>query len=224
MKAEKSFLVPFGLALAGLLPKDAIAVGVQGSRELQPATLPDGVTLGARVRQTLVARPSGVGTSRAQVTTRLVATLTVKQEVPRPRVAGVGATGRFTATLQGRTLYWRLSVANLSSPSVAAVVHKGAPSTIGPRTRGLCGPCKSIVSGVAVLSSSEVTDLLAGRLYVNVGTRVNVHGEIRGRIHRVVPAVVEPAPAPSIGGHYSHVSHVSHVSHYSHRSHYSSSF
>jgi hypothetical protein len=148
----------------------------------------------------------------AAQSTSLVASLTVGQEVPRPAIAGVGASGRLRATLSGRILHWRLTFVHLSGPVTAGVIHRGARGHVGPRIARICGRCTSPRSGVLYLTQAQATDMRAGRTYVNVATTRNPHGEIRGQIRRLV--YVAPPP-----GHYSHASHVSHASHASHASH-----
>lgn len=166
------------------------------------------------------APPATIATA---ATTQFGAHLTVSQEVPSPRVAGVGAAGTFTATLSGRMFHWTLKVSNLSGEPVAAVFHKGAQGVTGPRLLELCGRCKASASGTKVLTQAQITSLMSGALYVNVGTHSNPAGEIRGQITRTTIASLSGAATTSGGGggHVSHSSHASHSSHSSHSSHYS---
>jgi hypothetical protein len=46
----------------------------------------------------------------------------------------------------------------------------------------LCAPCKSGASGRATVGASVLNALEAGRGYVNVHTRKNPAGEIRGQL------------------------------------------
>ena len=48
----------------------------------------------------------------------------------------------------------------------------------------LCGPCKSPKSGTAKLTQKQVTASKNGLTYVNVHTKKNPSGEIRGQIKR----------------------------------------
>jgi len=118
----------------------------------------------------------------ATVTTGLVAVLGTGQEVPVPVNTGRGASGRFTATLSGRILSWRLTFSNLSGQAVSAVIHGGSRGRIGPRIATVCGPCMSPATGTVVLTASQVTQMLVGGTYLNVATRANPTGEIRGQI------------------------------------------
>ena len=142
--------------------------------------------LGAAAREERVAAAMG-----------LVATLDRGQEVPRPSGTRAGATGRLAATLvrqgSGGTLAWRLTFGRLSGPATAAHIHLGKPGRAGPVALALCGPCRSGARGTARASAAAVTALLAGRAYVNVHTKRNPAGEIRGQIRQ--GAVVLPPPA-----------------------------
>lgn len=118
----------------------------------------------------------------AQTTFKLNAALNIGQETTRVKGAKAGAAGRFTATLNGTTLTWKLTFKNLSGAATAAHVHTAPKRVAGPVTVPLCGPCTSPVSGTAVLTAAQVSDLLAGKQYVNVHTAKNPGGEIRGQI------------------------------------------
>lgn len=118
----------------------------------------------------------------AQTTFKLNAALNIGQETTRVKGAKAGAAGRFTATLNGTTLTWKLTFKNLSGAATAAHVHTAPKRVAGPVTVPLCGPCTSPVSGTAVLTAAQVSDLLAGKQYVNVHTANNPGGEIRGQI------------------------------------------
>lgn len=118
----------------------------------------------------------------AQTTFKLNAALNIGQETTRVKGAKAGAAGRFTATLNGTTLAWKLTFKNLSGAAAAAHVHTAPRRVAGPVTVPLCTPCTSPVSGTAVLTTAQVRDLLAGKQYVNVHTAKNPGGEIRGQI------------------------------------------
>lgn len=117
------------------------------------------------------------------VTRRFQADLTLQQELPVP-TAPANARGRFTATLTGSTLRWTLTFAHLSGPATAAEIRLAARGAIGPTVVSLCGPCSSPANGSMTLTSSEIAGLLAGTLYVNLHTQMNVAGELRGQIKR----------------------------------------
>ncbi len=137
---------------------------------------------------TLVAALAGasvaIGAKPAPTTTfKLKAALNVGQEKPIPKGTKVGASGRFTATLHGTSLTWRLTFTHLSGPATAAHIHAGARGHAGPIVVPLCGPCASpAAGGPTTLTTDEVKALLAGKYYVNVHTANHPSGEIRGQI------------------------------------------
>jgi hypothetical protein len=112
-------------------------------------------------------------------------TLTAKQEVPRPRGAR-RARGTFTADVRtsgsGAVLTWRLTFTRLTGKGIAAHIHLGRRGKPGAIAVTLCGPCKSGKRGRATVRGSVLTALEAGRAYVNVHTRRNPAGEIRGQL------------------------------------------
>ena len=131
-------------------------------------------------------------TNAAKATTKsyaLKATLSTAQEAPRAKDAASGASSfSTTITLKGKggTLAWHLSFKHLSGPATAAHVHLGPPGTAGPIAIPLCASCKAnshgsfagpIGGNVRLLHA-----LLGGGAYVNVHTKLNPQGEIRGQI------------------------------------------
>ena len=132
---------------------------------------------------------AGGGTS----TTKLSATLGARAEKPAPKGAAA-ATGRFTATLSGSSLAWRLTFSKLTGKAVAAHIHLGKPGVAGPVAVPLCGPCASGAHDIAKLNAKTKAAVLSGRAYVNVHTPKNMAGEIRGQLVR---AGGGPAPAPT---------------------------
>ncbi len=119
----------------------------------------------------------------------LTATLSSAQAAPKARDAAAGA-GTFSATitLKGKTgtLAWHLRFTHLSGPATAAHVHLGRPGTAGPIAIPLCAPCKAnshgSFTGPIGGNLRLLHALLGGAAYVNVHTRLNPQGEIRGQI------------------------------------------
>src|SRR5262249_47222945 len=72
-------------------------------------------TIAAVVALTSATLASGVKPPPRPV--KFSAALNVGQERPHPKGTKVGAAGRFTATLTGTTLHWRLTFAHLSGPA-----------------------------------------------------------------------------------------------------------
>jgi hypothetical protein len=119
------------------------------------------------------ARASSVG---------VTAKLNAKQEVPAQVVKNTTAHGKFTGTLVGRKLAWKLTFSGLTGPATAAHIHLGAMGKAGNVAIPLCAPCKSGVHGKATLSASLKKALAHHKLYVNVHTAKNPNGEIRGQL------------------------------------------
>ena len=124
--------------------------------------------------------------SAAPVPLKLDAKLNARQEVPHPKGALGKATGSFKATLNGRTLKWRLTFSHLSGRAISAHIHLAKPGKAGPVMVALCAPCSALKSGTAKLTQAQVTASKNGRTYVNVHTKKNPNGEIRGQIARAV--------------------------------------
>jgi CHRD domain len=113
------------------------------------------------------------------------AKLTAAQEVPKPVHAMSGATGTFTATLTGSTLKWTLTYAHLTGAAQAAHIHLGKKGVAGNVIVPLCASpatCKSPIKGSAKISAAWIKDLNNGQTYVNIHTKKNLNGEIRGQI------------------------------------------
>ena len=111
------------------------------------------------------------------------ATLTPGQETPKPN-APAKAGGSFTATVTEngakRSIHWTLTFHNLSGSALAAHIHKGKPGVAGGVILALCGPCKSGQTGNVATSTAVGDALEHGNAYVNVHTKKNAGGEIRG--------------------------------------------
>ena len=144
---------------------------------------------------TLILASVATGRTGAE-TLKFNAVLTIAKEASRPVPAG--ASGRFTATLTGRTLKWTLTFSRLSGPATESHVHggPGGPERFQPVIVPVCGSyagygvrCRSGMSGTATLTRAQIALLTAGKTYVNVHTAKNPKGEIRG-------AIKVPAPEP----------------------------
>jgi len=113
------------------------------------------------------------------------ATLTPRAEVPKPK-APVGARGVFTATVtegtSRATIKWTLTFRGLSGKAVGAHIHRGKPGVAGAVLVPLCGPCISGKKGKATVTNAVAELLERGRAYVNVHTKRNAAGEIRGQV------------------------------------------
>jgi hypothetical protein len=123
---------------------------------------------------------SGATSSRND---RFSASLNRGQEVPKPKGVSILASGRFTATLSGSKLSWKLTFKHLTGSATAAHIHLAARGKAGPVAVPLCGPCQSGVNKTTVVTSAVVSAMKKGSAYVNVHTVKNPAGEIRGQIH-----------------------------------------
>jgi hypothetical protein len=111
------------------------------------------------------------------------AALNVGQETGAIKSAKRGASGRFTATLNGTTLTYTLTFTHLTGPATAAHIHGPAGRHVAAGVLvALCGPCTSPAGGTATLTQAQIDQMNAGKTYVNVHTAKNPNGEIRGQI------------------------------------------
>jgi hypothetical protein len=113
----------------------------------------------------------------------LKADLKAANEVPP---GSGGGKGEVTATYDtaSKKLSWKGSYSGLSGPATAAHFHTGEAGKNG----GIAVPifagaaAKSPFEGSATLTDAQATDLMAGKLYVNIHTAANKAGEIRGQV------------------------------------------
>ena len=111
------------------------------------------------------------------------ADLSGASEVPPVTSAGKGTA---TASLDTatKTLSWSVTYSGLSGPATAAHIHgpaaPGANAGVLVPFNDPAGPIK----GSAALTDAQITDLEAGKWYVNVHTAANKPGEIRGQLVR----------------------------------------
>jgi CHRD domain len=108
------------------------------------------------------------------------------QETPAQRAKVLHATGLLTGTLtqtkKGYELAWRLTYKKTSGKATFANVQNGTAKKHGTVIIFLCGPCESGAHGTVYASPGEVSLLLRGRLFVNLTTKRNPSGEIRGQL------------------------------------------
>ncbi len=118
----------------------------------------------------------------------VTAELDSTQEIPAPTGAGgARGTGAFTLNTSRTELDYRITVAGLTGLPTAAHFHNAPPGVSGGVVRAI-----SLVGNTGVgtwkdtdtqtLSDSMVSELLRGRVYVNVHTSLNPPGEIRGQL------------------------------------------
>jgi hypothetical protein len=130
----------------------------------------------------------------------LSANLRARFEVPKPTGVRTGAVGRFTGKAfelenDRVRVRWRLTFSKLSGRAVAAHIHSGRAGRAGGVLAPLCAPCRSGQRGTATMSHAQLRTLRRGRAYVNVHTKRNAAGEIRGQIRASeVPGSSDPPP------------------------------
>jgi hypothetical protein len=109
------------------------------------------------------------------------ATLSAAAEVPSNASPGTG-TLEATYDKASSVLKWRVTYSGLTGPATMAHFH--GPAMPGANA-GVVVPFPSAASpaeGSATLTPAQVTDLMAGKWYVNVHTAQNPGGEIRGQV------------------------------------------
>lgn len=113
---------------------------------------------------------------------KLKATLDAKSEVPANASTATG-TADLDYDAATKKLSWKVSYSGLSGPATAAHFH--GPAEVG-KNAGVAVPIPGIANspaeGSATLTDAQASDLLAGKLYVNIHTAANKGGEIRGQV------------------------------------------
>jgi len=114
---------------------------------------------------------------------KLSGTLNARQEVPAQKLRVSGATGKFTGTIVGRRLTWKLTFRSTSGPVLAAHIHLAKAGKADPVPAvPLCAPCRSGATGRVTVTNKVERAIKAGGAYVNIHTAKNQAGEIRGQI------------------------------------------
>jgi len=133
--------------------------------------------------------PAGEIRSQVQIAATVKTTLRAVQERPKPKGKLGKAKGTFSATVTrtgtNGVITWRLTFSKLSGRAIAAHIHSGARGKAGPVIVPLCAPCRSGARGRATVSASVLNALESGASYVNVHTKKNPAGEIRGQLPAV---------------------------------------
>ena len=112
----------------------------------------------------------------------------------RPTMSGAG---RAEARLDGRTLAVTGTFEGLSSPAAAARLHRAPPARRGPAVSALdfTAAASGRLAGEIELDDEQLRALRRGEYYVQVGTRNNPDGEIRGWLLPRAETPAEPSPA-----------------------------
>ena len=93
-------------------------------------------------------------------------------------------TGTLTATYDtaSKKLSWKGTATGLSGPATAAHFHAGEAGKNGGVVIPISGADQGSFEGSATLTDAQASDLMGGKLYVNVHTAANKGGEIRGQV------------------------------------------
>jgi hypothetical protein len=162
------------------------ASGVTGTTNIDASVLDAIQTDRAYVNVHTPTNPAGEIRDQVAIVATLKTTMRAKQEVPKPKGNVKRAAGTFTATVTksgtSAVIAWRLTFSRLTGRAVAAHIHSGARGKPGAVIVPLCAPCRSGMRGTATVNESVVSALESGRTYVNVHTKKNPAGEIRGQI------------------------------------------
>jgi hypothetical protein len=142
-------------------------------------------TAGAATLLALVSRSEAA-------TTKFTADLKPSNEVPPNQTTGSGSA---TATYDSATkaLSWNGTYSGLSGPVTAAHIHGPAPagqnagvvfwiSQKPPAPGEPAPPFPSPFTGTATLTDAQASDLMSGLYYVNIHTKANPGGELRGQL------------------------------------------
>ena len=112
------------------------------------------------------------------------AALSGKSEVPPNTSPGKGE-ARISYNTATKKLTWDVTYSGLTGPAIGAHFHGPAgPGKSAPILVPLKGSLKSPMKGSATLTSSEVKDLMGGKLYFNIHTSAHKPGELRGQVEK----------------------------------------
>jgi hypothetical protein len=111
------------------------------------------------------------------------ATLTTASEVPPKTTTGKGdaTVSLDTAT---KTLSWKVTYGGLTGDATAAHFHGPADPGVnaGVVIAIATGAVPNPAVGSKVLTDAQIAELTAGKWYINVHTKANPGGEIRGQV------------------------------------------
>ena len=113
---------------------------------------------------------------------KLSGQLTGMNQVPPNTSLGKG-TVEATLNKETNELTWTVTYTGLSGPAVAGHFH--GPAQAGANAGvalGFKGPLESPIKGSATLSTAQSKDLLDGKWYVNLHTKVSPGGEVRAQV------------------------------------------
>ncbi|MCC6969818.1 MAG: CHRD domain-containing protein [Phycisphaerales bacterium] len=128
---------------------------------------------------------------------RRVCLLTGTQEVP-PNASSADGCGAFVIDPVNNTITYRIVVTNLSGVETAAHIH--GPAGPGVNAGVLFNlPAGPVKSGVINYPQALESDIIAGRIYVNVHSTAFPGGEVRGQIVTHVASIDAAQEVPANG-------------------------
>jgi hypothetical protein len=110
--------------------------------------------------------------------------LTGAAQVPPVQTSGTG-TANLTYNSATRVVTWSITYSGLSSDATMAHFHDGAEGKNGKVVIWLSKkgqPVSSPITGQAKLTPAEAKQFTSGMWYVNIHTKNNPAGEIRGQV------------------------------------------
>ncbi len=116
-------------------------------------------------------------------------TITGDQAVPA-NISGAYGTATIILNDEGTDAAFTVIFAGLEAPQTAAHFRNAEPGETGPIVFDL--GVGSPLAGVWNLTAQQATELVAGRIYVNIQTELFPVGEIRGNFH-LTQVAAEPA-------------------------------
>jgi hypothetical protein len=130
----------------------------------------------------LVASALALAGPASAATQHYMATLNGESETPPNTTSGSGSASVDLDTATN-TLSWTINYKGLTGPATGAHFHGPAPTgkaagVAVPITGDLASPIK----GSAKVTATQIKDLKAGQLYVNIHTAAHPDGEIRGQL------------------------------------------
>lgn len=115
--------------------------------------------------------------------TKIKADLSAKNEVPPTVVDNAEGEVEVMIDQKNNKLTWEIEYKNLTGVVTGAHFH--GPATISENAGvalPIDGDLASPIKGEATLTAEQMTEVLAGKWYVNLHTAANPEGEIRGQL------------------------------------------
>lgn len=117
-----------------------------------------------------------------------VFTATLNGANERPTPVTTTASGTAVVTALNNQLSWRVDITSAIDSVTVGHIHRGVADSAGGVIRDLAPTptgldfTGTVALGSAVVADSVLTLMRAGRAYVNIHTRVNPGGELRGQL------------------------------------------